>query len=175
MTGLDHTTDVILSISCYITDATLNLLEPSGYHAVIATPKSVLDNMSPWCIDTHGRTGLTSACLKSTTTMDVAATSLLAYIKHHVHDPRVALLAGNSVHVDKLFLLQSPWTEIVEYLHYRILDVSAIKESLRRWCSESVLMEAPQKKLVHSAREDVLESIEEARYYMSLFQKLGGH
>jgi len=97
---------------------------------------------------------------------------LLDYLKRYVREPRVALLAGNSVHADKSFLLREPWTPVVEWLHYRILDVSAIKEGVRRWCAESVLDGVPRKKLRHTAEEDVKESIEEARYYMKLFEGL---
>lgn len=174
MTGLDPTTDRILSISCYITTSHLQLLDSKGYHAVISTPASVLDNMSPWCIETHGRTGLTQQCLASNTTPRRASADLLSYIKSHVHEPKQALLAGNSVHVDKLFLLQQPWNEVLEYLHYRIFDVSAIKEAVRRWCDEdTILKKAPVKKLNHSADDDVKESIEEARFYMGLFKRMG--
>jgi oligoribonuclease (3'-5' exoribonuclease) len=173
MTGLDHTTDLILSLSCYITTPTLTLLDQEGYHAIIATPSSTLASMSEWCIATHGSTGLTTQCLNSTLDASTASSDLLSYIKMYVPEPRTALLAGNSVHVDKLFLLREPWTKVVEYLHYRILDVSAIKEGVRRWCGEDVLGMGPVKAERHEAKGDVLESIEEARFYMRLFAGLG--
>lgn len=171
MTGLDATTDTILSISCYITDHHLELLDPAGYHAMISTPKVSLDAMDEWCQRTHSANGLIDACLSSSAiSAKQASSELVSYIKEYVPKPRTALLAGNSVHADKMFLVQEPWTPVVEYLHYRILDVSAIKEGVRRWCSEDVLKGVPQKKMTHSAAEDVEESIEEARYYMQLFQ-----
>ena len=71
-----------------------------------------------------------------------------------------------------MFLVKEPWSGVVEYLHYRILDVSAIKEGVRRWCSEGVLERVPRKKYAHTAREDVLESLEEARFYMGLFRRM---
>lgn len=77
------------------------------------------------------------------------------------------------MHADKAFLARDPWAPVVEWLHYRILDVSAIKEGVRRWCREGVLGAAPVKKGLHTAREDVRESIEEGRYYMRLFEGLG--
>lgn len=174
MTGLDPTTDTVLSISCYITDSHLNLLHDHGYHAIISTAKSKLDAMNEWCISTHTASGLVAACQSdSAITASQAATELLEYVKKHVPEQRRALLAGNSVHADKTFLVRQPWAPVVEWLHYRILDVSAIKEGVRRWCGEDVLARAPSKNLAHTADEDVRESIEEARYYMGLFEKLG--
>ncbi|PKX92204.1 oligoribonuclease [Aspergillus novofumigatus IBT 16806] len=137
MTGLNPERDTILQICCYITDANLNLLDPEGFETIIYHDRSVLDSMSPWCVDTHGRTGLTAA--------------------RYVPRPRTALLAGNSVHADKMFLAKEPYKAVLEWLHYRILDVSAFKEAARR--------EVPPKKEVHLAREDILESIEEMRFY----------
>ncbi|KAJ5240219.1 hypothetical protein N7468_004838 [Penicillium chermesinum] len=165
MTGLDAETDQILQICCFITDAQLNVLEPQGFETVIHHPDSTLDAMNPWCIDTHGRTGLTDAVRASTTTPTAAADSLLAYIQRHVPAPRSALLAGNSVHADKAFLVRGPYAKVIEHLHYRILDVSTIKEAVRRWGSEELLAHAPPKRGVHLARDDILDSIAEMRFY----------
>lgn len=173
MTGLDYTKDQILSVSCFVTTHDLEMLDTKGYHATIHASKQMLDSMSPWCIETHGHTGLTQACLSSTTTAETAASGLLEYIQSHIPVARRALLAGNSVHADKMFLMQMPWTPVVEWLHYRLFDVSAIKEAARRWCSDEVLQDVPRKKLVHSAEDDIRESIEEARYYMKLFRGMG--
>ncbi|GKZ64032.1 hypothetical protein CBS63078_5391 [Aspergillus niger] len=165
MTGLDADTDQILQICCFITDANLNLLEPQGFETVIHHPTSVLDNMNAWCIETHGRTGLTAAVQASTTTAEEAATALLAYIQKYVPQPRRGLLAGNSVHADKAFLAKGPYQAVLDWLHYRIVDVSALKEMVRRWGSEELLESVPGKKEVHLARDDILESIEEMRFY----------
>lgn len=174
MTGLDTQKDQILSISCFITSADLTLLDDKGYRAIIATPKSVLDAMGEWCQRTHTATGLVAACQSSNAiSAEKASSELLAYIKQYVPKPRTALLAGNSVHADKMFLVLPPWTPIIEYLHYRILDVSAIKEGVRRWCSDETLRQAPIKKAVHSAEEDIRESLEEARFYMNMFSGFG--
>jgi oligoribonuclease len=165
MTGLDPETDQILQICCFITDAQLQLLEPDGFETVIHQPDSALSSMSQWCIDTHGRTGLTAAVRASSTTPEAAAASLLAYIQHHVPAPRTALLAGNSVHADKAFLARRPYAAVLEHLHYRILDVSTIKEAARRWGSPELLELVPPKREVHLARDDILESIAEMRFY----------
>ncbi|KAL7275135.1 Phosphoglucomutase-2 [Rhizina undulata] len=164
MTGLDRDRDVILQICCYITDSHLNLLEESGFETVIHHPQSVLDGMGEWCQRTHSQTGLTSRVLASTTTPGAAAAALLAYIKKHVPEPRRALLAGNSVHADKSFL-EKEYREVVEWLHYRIVDVSTVKEAARMWCSAEIRGNVPEKKETHEARMDILESIEEMRYY----------
>lgn len=165
MTGLNPDTDTILQICCFITDAHLRLLEPTGFETVIHHPKSALDNMSPWCVDTHGRTGLTAAALSSTTTAETAAADLLSYVQKYVPEPRTAVLAGNSVHADKAFLARGPYATVLEWLHYRILDVSAIKEAARRWGSEELLAAVPVKREVHLAKDDILESIEEMKFY----------
>lgn len=174
MTGLDPDKDTILSISCYITDHQLELIEPKGYHAIISTSASALSQMGEWCIRTHTATGLVDACQSSSAiSASQAATELLAYLQHQITKPRVALLAGNSVHADKMFLMRDPWAPVLQWLHYRILDVSAMKEAVRRWASQDVLDGVPRKKLTHSADEDIKESLEEARYYMGLIHKLG--
>lgn len=165
MTGLDPEKDQILQISCFITDSNLHLLDNQGFETVIHHPKPTLDNMSQWCIDTHGRTGLTAGVLSSTTTPATAAADLLAYVQKHVPEQRTALLAGNSVHADKAFLAKGPYARVLEWLHYRILDVSAFKEATRRWGGDELLKEVPGKKEVHLARDDILESIEEMRFY----------
>ena len=171
MTGLDHQTDSILSISCFITDAQLNLLDDKGFDTIIHHERSRLSLMDAWCTKTHGDSGLTEAAIESTTTADTAAEALLAYIKRYVPESRTGLLAGNSVHADKMFLSQKPFNSVLAHLHYRILDVSAIKEAIRRWGSEETLHGIPKKKGLHQAREDILESIEEARYYRQLLQR----
>jgi oligoribonuclease (3'-5' exoribonuclease) len=165
MTGLQPDIDHILQISCFITDANLHLLDTNGFHTTIHQPQSVLDNMNPWCIETHGRSGLTAAVQQSQTAPTTAATQLLSYIQRYVPRKGVALLAGNSVHADRMFLAKEPYAQVLEWLHYRILDVSAIKEAVRRWSGDDVLRDVPVKKGAHLAKDDVLESIEEMRFY----------
>jgi oligoribonuclease len=165
MTGLDTSTDSILQIFCFITDYKLDLLDSEGWGTIIHHPKPVLDAMDEWCTRTHFSTGLTAAVLASTVTPEEATSGLLHYIRTHVPNASKALLAGNSVHADRAFLSKPPYDKVLAYLHYRIFDVSTIKEAVRRWASDEVLEQVPRKKGLHEARQDILESIEEAKYY----------
>ena len=165
MTGLDPEKETIMSIACFITDAQLKLQDEEGWESIIHHDKSTLDRMDEWCTNTHGTSGLTAACIASATTKEQAAEGLLEYVKKYVPEGRRGLLAGNSVHCDKAFLSKPPYNRITDYLSYRILDVSSLKEAVKRWAPEEVLLGAPKKRLLHQAREDILESIEEAKYY----------
>lgn len=169
MTGLDTNNDSIMSLAVFVTDADLNVLDEEGYEVIVHHSKERLDQMDEWCTRHHGQSGLTMACLNSTTTAEEAAEGLLAYIKKYVPEPRVGLLSGNSVHADKSFLALPPYKVVIDHLHYRILDVSSIKEAARRWAPKEVLKKVPMKKLLHEARTDILESIEEARFYREVF------
>ncbi len=172
MTGLNPAMDSILSLSCLITDASLDVLDAVGFDATIHHRQSVLSGMDPWCTRTHTASGLVSACLSSTTTAEAAAQDLLSYIQTHVPECGVALLAGNSIHADRAFLAKEPWSKVLGWLHYRVLDVSSVKEGVRRWAPTRVVEGVPAKRLRHVARGDVEESIAEARYYMGVFQGL---
>src|ERR1700761_3333720 len=172
MTGLNPSKDTILSISCILSTSDLAPLDSTGFNAVIFHTQEQLSQMSDWCINTHGQSGLPQECLSSSTSAEDASSQLLGYIKHYIPEPRRALLAGNSIHADRAFLLIPPWNRILEPLHYRLFDVSAMKEMVRRWASEQVLMAAPRKELRHTAREDVLESIQEAQYYKTLIESI---
>lgn len=165
MTGLDPEKETIMSVSCFVTDAQLKILDDNGWDVIIHHDKSQLDQMDEWCTNTHGNSGLTASCIASKTTHDQAADSLLEYIKRFCSEPRKGLLAGNSVHCDKAFLNKPPYNRVTGHLSYRILDISSLKEAARRWAPDDVLLGVPRKKLLHQAREDILESIEEARYY----------
>ena len=169
MTGLDPEQDTIMQIACYITDADLNLMEEKGFEVVIQHSKEQLDRMGEWCTKHHGESGLTSACLASTVTPEKAAQQLQQYIQNLVPKSRKALLAGNSVHADRAFLVKAPFNIVTDHLHYRILDVSSIKEAARRWAPVHILKQTPAKKGLHEAREDILESIREARFYRQVF------
>ncbi|QSZ28868.1 hypothetical protein DSL72_003373 [Monilinia vaccinii-corymbosi] len=196
MTGLDLENDVIIEISCIITNGNLEVVDEKGWGAVIHQDKETMDKMvgtpSPgaqavlinfylhnhlksqdeWCTKTHASTGLTSEVLSSTTTPAEAASSLLAYIKKYIPEPRRGLLAGNSVHADRAFLSKGPYKQVIDHLHYRILDVSSIKEAAKRWCDLDVLVGQPKKEGKHRGREDIEESISEARYWKErVFQK----
>ncbi|KAI4692934.1 uncharacterized protein J4E88_001304 [Alternaria novae-zelandiae] len=169
MTGLNTDNDTIMSLAAFVTDADLNILDEIGYEAIIHHEKEQLDLMGEWCTSHHGQSGLTQACIDSTTTAEEAAEGLLAYIKKFVPERRTALLSGSSVHADKSFLVKQPYKVVTDYLHYRIMDVSSIKEAARRWAPKVTLKKIPRKKMLHEARADILESIEEARYYREAF------
>ncbi|KAK4131997.1 ribonuclease H-like protein [Trichocladium antarcticum] len=188
MTGLDPETDSIIEIFCLITDGQLELLDEPGWGTVVHQSRERMDMMDEWCARVHGESGLTAAVIDSAVTPQQAADSLLAYIQKHVPEKGVALLAGNSVHADQAFLRKGPYKRVLNHLHYRILDVSSIKEAARRWwslettpiplpqhlsrahtvltqTSPQVASAAPHKRGLHKAKQDILESIEEARFY----------
>ncbi|ORX99206.1 ribonuclease H-like domain-containing protein [Clohesyomyces aquaticus] len=169
MTGLDPEVDTIMSLACFITDDNLNVLDEDGFEAIIHHSEEQLDRMGEWCTKHHGDSGLTRLCKDSTTTPTQAAEGLLEYIRRYVPQSRLALLAGNSVHADKSFLVKEPYKPVIDHLHYRILDVSSIKEAAKRWAPVELLRRAPKKLMLHEAREDILESIQEARFYRHVF------
>ncbi|KAJ1739164.1 hypothetical protein LPJ78_005262 [Coemansia sp. RSA 989] len=162
MTGLDPLHDTIIEIACVVTDGNLNVLE-QGENIVIHQPAAVMDAMGEWCRHHHGESGLTQSVLESKTTMADAEAAVLALVKRHCRDPRTAVLAGNSVHADRAFLSRY-MPELTAFLHYRIVDVSSIKELARRW-NPQVLAQVPPKQEKHRALDDILESIAELRFY----------
>lgn len=173
MTGLDLSKDTVMSIACFITDHDLNMLDEEGYEAFISHSQQQIDAMGDWCKQHHGKSGLSATCLdpQQSKSAEQVATELLEYIQKYCPDRKKALLAGNTVHADKGFLIQEPYTKVMKHLHHRILDVSTIKEAARRWASDEIIKGSPQKKGKHEAKADILESIEEARYYRNVFFK----
>ncbi|KAH8889485.1 ribonuclease H-like protein [Thozetella sp. PMI_491] len=170
MTGLDPDKEEIIEIFCLITNGDLELLDEAGWGTVVHQTKERMDQMDEWCTRTHAKSGLTPAVLESNVTPQQAADELLAYIQKYVPDKWGALLAGNSVHADRAFLRKEPYKKVIDHLHYRLLDVSSLKEAAARWCP-SVIKKAPGKRGLHQAREDILESIREASYYKTaIFQ-----
>lgn len=171
MTGLDFDKDEIIEIYCLITNGDLALADTEGWGTVVHQPQARMDQMNEWCARTHGQTGLTAAVVASDVTPEQAADGLLAYIKKHVPEAGTGILAGNSVHADRAFLNREPYRKVLDHLHYRILDVSSLKEATRRW-SPRALETMPVKKMLHKAKDDILESIEEARFYKeAVFQR----
>ncbi|KAJ3333605.1 Oligoribonuclease, mitochondrial, partial [Kappamyces sp. JEL0680] len=130
---------------------------------IIHQPKELLDSMDAWCTKHHGQSGLTAQVLGSKTSLKDAEEQVLAFIKQHIPEPREGILAGNSVHVDRQFLCQD-MPRIVEHLHYRIIDVSTIKELAKRWSSD-ILSQMPPKRATHRALDDIIESIQELEFY----------
>lgn len=167
MTGLNPDQEEIIEIFCIITTGTLDVMDEDGWGTVIHQSQERMDQMDEWCTRTHEKSGLTAAVVASKVTPEQAADELLAYIKKYIPE-RGALLAGNSVHADRAFLRKEPYKKVVDYLHHRILDVSSLKEAARRWCPRNVTRGAPMKQGLHQAKEDILESIAEARYYKEM-------
>jgi oligoribonuclease len=171
MTGLNLETDHIIQIACFVTDYDLNLLDSEGFETVVHQPKEVMDAMDDWCTKTHAKTGLTPRVLASSVSPDDAATALYDYVTKLVPKSGKAILAGNSVHYDKEFLRKEPYGKLLKHLHHRILDVSSIKEAARRWSPRETWNSLPQKLALHEAKQDILESIAEAKYYQDIFFK----
>lgn len=162
MTGLDPQKHKIIEIAVIITNGNLEPVD-QGVNYVIKTDKKDLDMMDAWCVNQHGSSGLTKACLESPHSHEFVNSSVLAYIKRWIPAPRVGVLAGNSVHADKAFLkVHSP--AIIDWLHYRIVDVSSIKELTRRWYP-SALSDSRKEICSHRALDDIKGSIRELKWY----------
>ena len=165
MTGLDPNVDVILEISCLITDDQLNVVA-QGPSLVIKQPDEKLAQMIPLVRALHDRSGLTPLVRESQVNLGQACTAVLDFIQEQCIK-NTALLCGNSVWQDRRFL-QAYMPEIVNYLHYRMIDVSVIKECVRRWYPKDSATWFVKKES-HRALDDILESIEELRYYRHTF------
>lgn len=162
MTGLDEATDVILEIACIITDGDLHTVA-HGPNIVVRHDEATLCRMNDWCTRTHRESGLWQRVVTSSTSMAEAEAAVLAFVRAHVPMPGVALLAGNSIHVDRRFLAAC-MPSLLAHLHYRLVDVSTVKELCRRWYAD-VFEAAPKKALCHRALDDIEESIAELRFY----------
>lgn len=163
MTGLDLNADVLVEIAVLITDSDLNVLG-DGIDVVIKPEPAALEQMNDFVRNMHTESGLIDL-LDDGVSLAEAEQQVLAYIREWVPEPQKAPLAGNSVGTDKAFLdLHMP--ELVEYLHYRIIDVSSVKELARRWYARAYF-QAPTKAGGHRAMADIIESIDELRYYRS--------
>ncbi|XP_042355343.1 small fragment nuclease [Plectropomus leopardus] len=161
MTGLDIEKDQIIEMACIITDSDLNILA-EGPNLIINQPNELLDGMSEWCKEHHGKSGLTQAVKDSKITLEQAEYEFLSFVRQHT-PPGSCPLAGNSVHADKKFL-DKYMPQFMYHLHYRIIDVSTIKELCRRWFPEEY-KKVPLKKAAHRALDDIQESIKELQYY----------
>jgi oligoribonuclease len=164
MTGLDHTSDVIVEIATLATDDELNIVA-AGPELVIHQPEAALANMDPVVVKMHTSSGLLDAIAASTTTLEEAGAATLEFIKAHAPKARTVPLCGNTIGTDRRFLA-AYLPEIEEYLHYRSVDVTTIKELARRWYPEA-LGDLPRKATSHRALDDIKESIEELRYWRS--------
>ena len=162
MTGLDPTRHTIVEIATLITDDDLTLVEEGPDLVVHAVPEQ-LDGMDEVVRTMHTRSGLLPDIEASTLSLHEAGALTLAFLKRHITEPRTVPLAGNSIGTDRRFLAaQLP--EVEDFLHYRSVDVSTVKELCRRWLPE-VLRGAPAKKGGHRALQDIRESVAELAYY----------
>ena len=164
MTGLDLRRDALIEIAVLVTDSELRVLD-DGVDIVITAPNELLDGMQPVVREMHAHSGLTEAVRASTTTVAEAEQQVLDYLRKHVPEARTVPLCGNSIATDRAFLARD-MPELDAFLHYRMVDVSSIKELCRRWYPR-VYFSQPQKGLAHRALADVKESIRELRYYRS--------
>jgi oligoribonuclease len=162
MTGLDLGRDALIEIAVLVTDGDLNVLG-EGVDLVIHADDTALAGMPEIVRELHERSGLTDAVRASTVTMAEAEQRALDYVREHVPDPRTAPLAGNSIATDRAFLARDMPT-LDGYLHYRMVDVSSVKELARRWYPR-VFYAKPEKGLAHRALADIMESIRELQYY----------
>ncbi|AEV82089.1 oligoribonuclease [Actinoplanes sp. SE50] len=162
MTGLDLGKDKLIEVAALVTDPDLNVLG-DGVDLVIHADDAALDAMPPVVRDMHAKSGLTEEVRRSVLTMAEAEEQILAYVKEHVPNPRTAPLCGNSIATDRGFLARD-MPALDAHLHYRMIDVSSIKELCRRWFPR-VYFGQPAKGLSHRALADIRESIRELEYY----------
>ncbi len=161
MTGLDLARDALIAIACLVTDGNLNVLD-EGLDLVIKPPAEAVDQMVPVVREMHTTSGLIDE-LPSGVTLAEAQEQVLGYVRDLVHDARRVPLCGNSIATDRAFLARD-MPELDAFLHYRMVDVSSIKELARRWYPRAYFA-SPQKHGGHRALADIRESIQELRYY----------
>jgi oligoribonuclease len=164
MTGLDPGRHAIVEIATLVTDDDLQIVA-EGPDLVVHQPPEVLAGMDDVVRSMHTKSGLLAAIESSGLSLAEAGATTLEFIRTHVPEPRSVPLAGNSIGMDRRFLA-AYLPEIEEYLHYRSVDVSTVKELCRRWYPD-VLAAAPQKAGGHRALDDIRESLEELKYYRS--------
>ena len=161
MTGLDLRDDALIEIAALVTDSELNILD-EGVDVVIKPPPESVTQMTKVVRDMHTTSGLLEA-LPGGVTLAEAEDIVLDYVRGHVKDAKKAPLCGNSIATDRSFLARD-MPALDSHLHYRMVDVSSIKELARRWYPR-VYFASPEKKGGHRALADITESIQELRYY----------
>ena len=164
MTGLDPSRHVIVEIATIITDDELNIVA-EGPDLVIQATDDELSHMDEVVVAMHGRSGLLNEIKSSEITLEVAKAQTLEFLKIHIPESNSVPLCGNSIGTDRRFLAAA-MREIDDYLSYRSVDVSTIKELARRWYPE-IAKKAPRKSGGHRALDDIRESITELAYYRS--------
>ncbi|MEU0567496.1 oligoribonuclease [Nonomuraea sp. NPDC005983] len=161
MTGLDLSRDALIEVACVITDSELNQID-EGVDVVIKPPPESLEQMSQVVHEMHTASGLLPE-LPGGVTLAEAESLVLEYIRRHIPEPKKAPLCGNSIGTDRTFISRD-MPAVDAFLHYRMIDVSSIKELVRRWYPR-VYFAAPEKQGGHRALADITESIRELRYY----------
>lgn len=164
MTGLEPIDDVILEIATIITDSQLNILAEGPVFAIHQSDE-VLDNMSQWCIEHHGASGLTARCRQSEVSLAQATQETIKFIEQYVPKGK-SPMCGNSIGQDRRFI-NKYMPEFEDYFHYRNLDVSTVKELARRWKPE--VLDLVNKTGAHLALDDIRESIAELQVYRQHF------
>ncbi|GAB2669497.1 oligoribonuclease [Gordonia jinhuaensis] len=162
MTGLRLESDKLIEIAALVTDSELNILG-DGVDLVIHADDADLDSMPDVVKKMHATSGLTEEVRKSTVTIEEAQAQVLAYLREYIPTAGTAPLAGNSISTDRGFIARD-MPELDTFLHYRMIDVSSIKELCRRWYPR-IYFNQPPKGLAHRALADIRESIRELRYY----------
>ncbi|WP_214412175.1 oligoribonuclease [Sphaerisporangium fuscum] len=161
MTGLDLGRDALVEVACLVTDGELNQLD-EGVDIVIKPPREALEQMSEVVRQMHTASGLLTA-LETGVTLAEAESVVLEYIRRHIPEPKKAPLCGNSISTDRSFLARD-MPAVDAYLHYRMVDVSSVKELVRRWYPR-VYFASPAKQGGHRALADITESVQEMKYY----------
>jgi oligoribonuclease len=161
MTGLDLARDALIEIACLVTDGELVVLD-EGLDLIIKPPAEALDQMEGVVREMHTASGLLAE-LAAGVTLAEAQDQVLAYVRRYINEPRRVPLAGNSIATDRAFIARD-MPELDAFLHYRMVDVSSIKELARRWYPRTYFA-SPHKRGGHRALADITESIQELRYY----------
>ncbi|MGH3878728.1 MAG: oligoribonuclease [Actinophytocola sp.] len=162
MTGLDLGKDALIEIAVLVTDSELNILD-DGVDVVIHADDDTLDAMPDVVREMHAKSGLTDAVRVSTVSLAEAEKQVLDYVRQHIPEARTAPLCGNSIATDRGFIARD-MPALDAHLHYRMVDVSSIKELCRRWYPR-IYYAQPDKGLAHRALADIRESIRELIYY----------
>ncbi len=166
MTGLNPEKEAIIEIAVIVTDKELNIIE-EGPDLVIKQPSKLLKAMDSWNQKQHGKSGLLDKVKRSKVTVKKAEKAALEFIKKYCVQGKTSL-CGNAVYHDRRFIIKY-MPKLNEFLHYRLVDVSTIKELIRRWYPKG--KEAPDKSKDHRALSDIRESIEELKFYRKQFFK----
>ncbi|CRZ20033.1 oligoribonuclease [Kingella kingae] len=167
MTGLNPDTDKIIEIAMIITDKHLNVLAQSPVYAIHQSDE-IMNGMDEWCTTTHARTGLTQRVKESTWTEAQVESELLAWMQQWL-PANTTPMCGNTIHQDRRFMVRH-MPRLEAFFHYRNLDVSTLKELAKRW--NPAVYKGIVKKGSHQALDDILESIEELRYYRATFLRV---